>query len=142
MTCLARIPRLPTRDARDWQQCINENPFGPGGDQSADPFASGALTRVSEHTNNLIVASGNLDYRVPTNGKVMVLQNTAWNGGQCFDEFPFKAFSLPTTPSDLSSQSAAGKTGDRVEQPRLTFARVFTAGYGKLCGYRTVSLLP
>ncbi|TQN64406.1 Carboxypeptidase Y-like protein [Colletotrichum shisoi] len=117
---------------RDWQECTDKNPFGPGGDQSADPFASGALTRVIEHTTNFIIASGNLDYRVPTNGTLIVLQNMTWNGGQGFDEFPFKAFFLPTAYSDLSSSSAAGKIGDWVERRGLTFARVFTAGHGRI----------
>ncbi|TID06380.1 Carboxypeptidase Y-like protein [Colletotrichum higginsianum] len=131
---------------RDWQECTDENPFGPGGDRSADPFASGALTRVIEHTNNFIIASGNLDYRVPTNGTLMVLQNMTWNGGQGFDEFPSKAFFLPAAYSDLSSQSAAGKIGDWVEQRGLTFARVFTAGhelprYAQGGGYRLLERL-
>ncbi|WQF87685.1 Putative peptidase S10, serine carboxypeptidase, serine carboxypeptidase, serine active [Colletotrichum destructivum] len=131
---------------KDWQECTDENPFGPGGDQSADPFASGALTRVIEHTNNFIIASGNLDYRVPTNGTLMVLQNMTWNGDQGFDEFPSKAFFLPTAYSDLSSQSAAGKIGDWVEQRGLTFARVFTAGhelprYAQGGGYRLLERL-
>ncbi|KAF6796461.1 carboxypeptidase cpdS [Colletotrichum musicola] len=131
---------------RDWQQCTSEDPFGGGGDQSADPFTSGALTRVIEHTNNFIIASGNQDYRVPTNGTLMVLQNMTWNGGQGYDEYPSKTFFLPTAFSDLSSQSAAGKVGDWVAQRGLTFARVFMAGhelpeYAQGAGYRLLEQL-
>ncbi|OHW96906.1 serine carboxypeptidase [Colletotrichum incanum] len=136
---------IPTGQ-RDWQKCTDENPFGPNGDQSVDPFTSGALSRVIEHTNNFIIASGNLDYRVPTNGTLMVLQNMTWNGGQGFDEFPSKTFFLPTAYSDLSSQSAAGKIGDWVEQRGLTFARVYLAGhelpeYSQGGGYRLLERL-
>ncbi|GKT41518.1 putative serine carboxypeptidase [Colletotrichum spaethianum] len=136
---------IPT-DQKDWQECTNDNPFGPNGDQSADPFASGALSRVIEHTNNFIIGSGSLDYRVPTNGTLLVLQNMTWNGHQGFDEFPSKTFFLPTAWSDLSSQSAAGKIGDWVEQRGLTFARVFLAGhelprYAQGGGYRLLERL-
>lgn len=55
-----------------------------------------------------------------------------WNRKQGFDEFPSKTFFLPTAYSDLSSQSAAGKIGDWVEQRGLNFARVFNAGHGEL----------
>ncbi|UQC88639.1 carboxypeptidase cpdS [Colletotrichum lupini] len=136
---------IPTGQ-RDWKKCSDENPFGPTGDVSLDPFASGALTRVIEHTNNFIIASGNLDFRVPTNGTLMVLQNMTWNGQQGFDEFPSKTFFLPTAYSDLSSQSAAGKIGDWVAQRGLTFARVFNAGhelpqYAQGAGYRLLEQL-
>ncbi|KAF4784487.1 carboxypeptidase cpdS [Colletotrichum scovillei] len=131
---------------RDWKKCSDENPFGPTGDVSLDPFASGALTRVIEHTNNFIIASGNLDFRVPTNGTLMVLQNMTWHGQQGFDEFPSKTFFLPTAYSDLSSQSSAGKIGDWVAQRGLTFARVFNAGhelpqYAQGAGYRLLEQL-
>ncbi|OHE94397.1 carboxypeptidase cpdS [Colletotrichum orchidophilum] len=131
---------------RDWKECSDENPFGPTGDVSLDPFASGALTRVIEHTNNLIIASGSLDYRYPTNGTLMVLQNMTWNGQQGFDEFPSKNFFLPAAYSDTSSQSAAGKIGDWVAQRGLTFARVFNAGhelprYAQGAGYRLLEQL-
>ncbi|KAK1450712.1 carboxypeptidase cpdS [Colletotrichum cuscutae] len=136
---------IPTGQT-DWKKCSDENPFGPTGDVSLDPFASGALTRVIEHTNNFIIASGNLDFRVPTNGTLMVLQNMTWNGQQGFDEFPSKTFFLPTANSDLSSQSAAGKIGDWVAQRGLTFARVFNAGhelpqYAQGAGYRLLEQL-
>ncbi|KXH65985.1 carboxypeptidase cpdS [Colletotrichum salicis] len=136
---------IPTGQ-RDWKKCSDENPFGPTGDVSLDPFASGALTRVIEHTNNFIIASGNLDFRVPTNGTLMVLQNMTWNGQQGFDEFPSKTFHLPTAYSDLSSQSSAGKIGDWVAQRGLTFARVFNAGhelpqYAQGAGYRLLEQL-
>ncbi|KAI8154506.1 Carboxypeptidase Y-like protein [Colletotrichum sp. SAR 10_70] len=131
---------------KDWQECTDADPFGPNGDQSEDPFTSGALTRVIEHTNNFIIASGNLDYRVPTNGTLYVLQNMTWNGKRGFDEFPSKTFFLPTAYSDLSSQSAAGKIGDWVEQRGLNFARVFNAGhelpeYAQGAGYRLLEKL-
>ncbi|TDZ13450.1 putative serine carboxypeptidase [Colletotrichum spinosum] len=131
---------------QDWKECVDKNPFGPDGDKSDDPFTSGALTRVIEKTNNFIIASGNLDYRVPTNGTLMVLQNMTWNGGQGFDEFPNKDFFLPTAYSDLSSQSAAGKIGDWVAQRGLTFARVYLAGhelpeYAQGGGYRLLEQL-
>ncbi|KAL0934827.1 carboxypeptidase cpdS [Colletotrichum truncatum] len=131
---------------KDWKMCNDQNPFGEKGDQSADPFTSGALTRVIEHTNNFIIANGNQDYRVPTNGTLMVLQNMTWNGQQGFDEFPNKSFFLPAAYTDLSSQSATGKVGDWVEQRGLNFARVYTAGhelpeYAQGAGYRLLEKL-
>ncbi|KAF9876880.1 hypothetical protein CkaCkLH20_05726 [Colletotrichum karsti] len=136
---------IPT-DQKDWQMCTDEDPFGPASDQSLDPFTSGALTRIIEHTNNIIIASGEQDYRVPTNGTLMVLQNMTWNGQQGFSEFPSKTFFLPRTFSDVSSQSSSGKIGDWVEQRGLNFARVYAAGhelpqYAQGAGYRLLEKL-
>ncbi|ETI26220.1 hypothetical protein G647_02997 [Cladophialophora carrionii CBS 160.54] len=70
----------------------------PKGDPSP-PSSFTVLPRVIEHTNNVIVGSGLLDYLLLTNGTLMTLNNMTWNGKQGFQTKPSGQFFVPYNPT-------------------------------------------
>jgi carboxypeptidase D len=58
-------------------------------------LADGPLQRVIEHTNNVIIANGDLDMALPTNGTLLALQNLTWNGAQGFSQPPNHPLWIP-----------------------------------------------
>jgi carboxypeptidase D len=78
-----------------WSLCAN-NPviIGPNGpdddhqnDTSLDPIQH-VLPQVIEHTNRVLVANGDLDFIIITNGTLLAIQNMTWNGKLGFQEKP------------------------------------------------------
>jgi carboxypeptidase D len=53
------------------------------GDLSIDSMYK-VLRQVIEKTNRVLVANGDLDYEVITNGTLMAIQNMTWNGQMGF----------------------------------------------------------
>jgi len=41
-----------------------------------------------EYTGNVIIGSGGLDMLIPTNGTLLILQQTTWQGMQGFQQQP------------------------------------------------------
>jgi carboxypeptidase D len=79
-----------------WTECSNEAVFvggfgfgGPegNGDLSPDPI-QGALPKVIEHTNRVLVGNGDYDFIIQTNGTLLSIQNMTWNGQLGFTERP------------------------------------------------------
>ncbi|OAP63694.1 hypothetical protein AYL99_02921 [Fonsecaea erecta] len=81
----------------DYVICGDDSLF-PKGDQSP-PSSFSALPHVIEHTNNVIVGSGLLDFLLLTNGTLMTLNNMTWNGAQGFSKAPSDKFFVPYNPS-------------------------------------------
>lgn len=82
----------------DWSECSgpvfiggDDGKGGPEqeGDLSADPIQS-VLPRVIEATNRVLIANGNLDYEILTNGTLLAIQNMTWGGKLGFQEKPEK----------------------------------------------------
>ncbi|TGO60998.1 hypothetical protein BOTNAR_0136g00010 [Botryotinia narcissicola] len=82
----------------DWSECSgpvfiggDDGEGGPEqeGDLSADPIQS-VLPRVIEATNRVLIANGNLDYEILTNGTLLAIQNMTWGGKLGFQEKPAK----------------------------------------------------
>jgi carboxypeptidase D len=88
-----------------WEEC-GSNPFaGSGGPQgegdlSPDPI-QGVLPQVVEATNRVLVANGDLDMIIITNGTLMSLQNMTWNGALGFQ-------AKPATPINIPGQGVMG----------------------------------
>lgn len=91
----------------DWTECSNENVF-VGGDNSAQPNLY-VLPKLIEATNRVLIANGDYDFILPTNGTLLSIQNMTWNG-----ELGFQ--SQPSTPIDI-------------EIPDLAWASVFDENY-------------
>lgn len=140
----------------NWQQCTDVNVFANtpnrttgynGSDTSIGPARDGALQRVIEYTNNTIIGSGNLDMLLSTNGTLMVLQNTTWNGVQGFSEYPSTDFYVPYHPEyNGGALASAGNVGYWVEERGLTFYTVQLSGhelpgYAPGAGYRMLEKL-
>lgn len=101
-----------------------------GEDQSLPPAQTDVLKRVIEHTNNVIIGSGGLDFLVPTNGTLLVLQNTTWNGKQGFELYPDNEFFVPSLPIyNLGSEAGSGLLGTWGTERGLTFYEVHLAGH-------------
>ena len=90
----------------DVQQAIHAPPtnFTICGDdtlglEQSPPSSFSALPRVIEHTNNVIIGSGVLDYLLLTNGTLMTINNMTWNGAQGFSTKPSDNFFVPYNPT-------------------------------------------
>lgn len=70
----------------NWIECSNENVF-PGGDNSPQPNIY-VLPQVIEATNRVLVANGDYDMILMTNGTLLSIQNMTWNGLLGFQSQP------------------------------------------------------
>ena len=103
----------------DWLECSGPVFVGDGGiyglgDDSLDPIQS-VLPQVIEATNRVLIANGDYDMEILTNGTLMGIQNMTWNGQLGFQ-------SQPSAPIDI-------------EIPDLLYQAVFdNSGLGGLDG--------
>lgn len=72
----------------DWKQC--DGPVFPFGDGSPPPDKT-VLAGVIEKNQRTIIANGQLDGLLITNGTALGLQDLTWNGKQGFSQAPTKA---------------------------------------------------
>jgi carboxypeptidase D len=83
----------------DWSECSGpvfvQNGGGAygNGDASLDPIQY-VLPKVIEATNRVLVANGDYDFEILTNGTLLSIQNMTWNGALGFQQ-------APSTPIDL-----------------------------------------
>jgi carboxypeptidase D len=77
----------------EWLECKGPVFVEPGtgpeneGDTSPDPIQS-VLPRVIEATNRVLIANGDLDMSIITNGTLMAIQNMTWGGKMGFQSQP------------------------------------------------------
>jgi carboxypeptidase D len=88
-----------------WSECGNGVFVGYGGpenegDNSLDPIQH-VLPQVVEATNRVLVANGDYDMIIITNGTLLSIQNMTWNGGLGFQ-------GAPTTPINIPGQGVMG----------------------------------
>jgi carboxypeptidase D len=141
----------------NWLQCTDVNVFAnkpnrtgdysAGHDTSPGPATNGVLQRVIEHTNNVIIGSGNLDFLLNTNGTLLAIQNMTWSGHQGLRSYPGKPFNVPYHKEyNGGALAGAGKLGTWGEERGLTFYQVQLAGhelpgYAAGAGYRVLEKL-
>lgn len=110
-----------------WAEC-GGRPF-PNGDKS-DPSSVHALPNVIEHTKNVIIGSGSLDYVVPTVNTLLGIQNMTWGGKLGFQKKPVEPFFVPYHQDGaLATLAGAGIMGTTHEERGLTFVTVGLAGH-------------
>ncbi|KAL9067164.1 MAG: hypothetical protein Q9161_007060 [Pseudevernia consocians] len=85
----------------------NGGPEGEG-DLSADPIQH-VLPQVIEATNRVLVANGDFDMIIITNGTLMSIQNMTWNGKLGFQEQP--ATPIVITEQDLQYEAVFAANG-------------------------------
>ncbi|GAB7353810.1 hypothetical protein MBLNU459_g4188t1 [Dothideomycetes sp. NU459] len=95
----------------DWLECSGPVFVGDGGqyglgDESLDPIQH-VLPQIIEATNRVLVANGDYDQEILTQGTLMGIQNMTWNGKLGFQ-------TVPSTPIDI-------------ELPDLQYQAVFDA---------------
>lgn len=128
----------------EWIECKGPVFLGKGGPQnegdlSPDPIQS-VLPKVIEKTNRVLVANGNLDYEIITNGTLLAIQNMTWNGKLGFQSAPNKPIDI--TLPDLMYQDLFPSSGFKngTEQPQgimgtqhyergLMWAETFLSGH-------------
>jgi carboxypeptidase D len=124
-----------------WNEC-GSNPFsgrgGPEGegDLSPDPI-QGVLPQVVEATNRVLVANGDYDMIILTNGTLMSIQNMTWNGALGFQN-------APVTPIMVPEQG--GQMGVQHFERGLMWGQTYMSGhmqpqYQKIVAYRHLNWL-
>lgn len=98
--------------------------------ESSEPSAFGVLPSVIERTGNVVIASGELDFLITTNGTLAVINNMTWQGTQGFEESPFTDdFYVPYNPTILP---ALNQTLSQKHFPSISVGYVGGGGwYGK-----------
>lgn len=112
----------------EWASCsdvaLNQDPSPPSG--------LSVLPRVTEKNNRTIVAHGQLDFILLTNGTLMTIQNMTWNGEQGFSTPPseWNDFFVPYhSEMNLGSLAGAGIMGQWWEERGLTFCTIDLSGH-------------
>lgn len=117
----------------NWQFCLpgSENPFVGGESDTSPPsgLTGGPLQQVIEHTNNVLIGHGTLDFVLFANGTLATLQNLTWNGAQGFSEYPYQPFYVPYHNHPMESMSGAGIYGSWISERGLTFVLTELAGH-------------
>ena len=106
-----------------WTECGNGVFVGLGGpegegDYSLDPIQH-ILPQVVEATNRVLVANGDYDMIIITNGTLLSIQNMTWNGNLGFQ-------SAPSTPISIPDQ---GVMGIQHYERGLMWAETYKSGH-------------
>jgi carboxypeptidase D len=113
-----------------WAMCNNARSFvgrgGRQGDLSVDPIQS-VLPKVIQATNRVLVANGDYDMIIITNGTLLSIQNMTWGGSLGFQKAPVTPINIPGQVSPAGIQhyerglmwSEAFKTGHMVRSLQL-----------------------
>lgn len=68
--------------------------------EASEPPAYNVLPSVIERTGNVVIANGELDFLIASNGTLAVINNMTWQGVQGFQESPFSdKFFVPYNPT-------------------------------------------
>lgn len=86
---------------------------GQNGDLSVDPI-QGALPRVIEATQRVLVANGDFDFVIMTNGTLLAIQNMTWGGSLGFQSQPSDPLYIPLR--DIQHRDALASSGLGIEQ--------------------------
>lgn len=111
---------LHVPESISWSECSGPvfagrgGPYG-NGDESEDPI-QGVLPKVIEKTNRVLVANGDYDYEIITNGTLLSIQNMTWGGQLGFQAAPQKEINVMLP--DLQYAAAFANSGmDGVDGP-------------------------
>ena len=105
----------------DWSECAGPVFVGSGGPQdegdlSADPIQK-VLPRVIEATNRVLVANGDLDLEILTNGTLLAIQNMTWNGKLGFQTAPSTPINIKLRDLQYESTFTASGFAD-IDDPQ------------------------
>ncbi|KAH0135176.1 alpha/beta-hydrolase, partial [Aureobasidium melanogenum] len=130
---------------QEWEECSS----GVLNTDTSEYSSLSVLPKVIEHTNNVIIGQGMLDYIISYNGTLMAIQNMTYNGAQGFSQGPqtwtdfFVPYHSELSQGDLAGAGAMGKYHT---ERGLTFATVQLSGhmipqYAPSAAYRLVEKL-
>lgn len=108
-----------------WAECSNGAVFTGGrggpeqeGDYSLDSIQK-VLPQVVEATNRVLVANGDYDMIIITNGTLLSIQNMTWNGDLGFQQQPSTAINIPSV----------GQMGVQHYERGLMWAETYMSGH-------------
>jgi carboxypeptidase D len=111
-----------------WAECAPQSVFlgglygvgGPEGegDLSPDPI-QGVLPHIIEGTNRVLIANGDLDMIIITNGSLLSIQNMTWNGQLGFQ----------SKPADPIMIDGKGNMGIQHQERGLMWTETFFSGH-------------
>ena len=112
----------------DWQTCTTRRVYN--GDHPSPLSIEKVLPQVIEATDRVLIASGDWDALLPTNGTMLAIQNMTWNGKLGFQSAPTKDLIVPIPiwypPLDYEPQGIMGK--EHFERG-LQWVEVYQAGH-------------
>lgn len=116
---------------------------------TSPPSALSILPQVIEKNTKTIIAHGQLDFILLTNGSLMAIQNMTWGGKQGFSTGPseWNDFYVPYhSELNLGSLAGAGIFGQWWEERSLTFVQQDLSGhmvpqYAPSAAYRQLEYL-
>ncbi|OAL73757.1 serine carboxypeptidase [Trichophyton violaceum] len=111
----------------DYRLCGESQIFGPHRNDRSVPSSYGPLASVIERTNNTIIAHGDLDFLLFTEGSLASIQNMTWGGLLGFQKEPSDKFYVPY--KDGSEVGGAGFVGKTHRERGLTWVTVDLAGH-------------
>jgi carboxypeptidase D len=130
---------------QEWEECTG----GILRKDTSEYTSLSVLPKVIEHTNNVIIGQGMLDYIISYNGTLMSIQNMTYNGAQGFSHGPqtWSDFFVPYhSELNLGDLAGSGVQGKYNTERGLTFATVQLSGhmipqYAPSAAYRLVEKL-
>ncbi|KAI5273348.1 alpha/beta-hydrolase [Aureobasidium subglaciale] len=130
---------------QEWEECTG----GILREDTSEYTSLSVLPKVIEHTNNVIIGQGMLDYIISYNGTLMAIQNMTYNGAQGFSKGPdtWNEFFVPYhSELNLGDLAGSGVQGAYHTERGLTFVTVQLSGhmipqYAPSAAYRMVEKL-
>lgn len=115
--------------SKSWSECGGE-PFVGDDEKRIPPSIIHVLPNVIDHTKNVIIGSGSLDYVVPTLNTILGIQNMTWGGKLGFQKKPVEPLFVPYHQDGaLATLAGSGVMGTTHEERGLTFAVVGLSGH-------------
>ncbi|WEW58536.1 serine-type carboxypeptidase [Emydomyces testavorans] len=115
----------------NWSECSKQDVFINRTDNSP-PSSFTVIPSVIEKSPNgrTIIAHGDLDYILMTNGTLLSIQNMTWNGGQGFSRPPTDPLVVPYhNINTLGAMAGAGVLGTTITERNLTYVELLLTGH-------------
>lgn len=114
---------------QEWATCSPIDVFVNGTDTSA-PSSYEVLPSLIERSNRTVIAHGDLDYILITNGTLLTIQNMTWGGDQGFSKEPSDPLFVPYhEEGSLSTLAGAGVMGRQRTERGLTYVELYLTGH-------------
>ncbi|EEP76603.1 carboxypeptidase cpdS [Uncinocarpus reesii 1704] len=125
------VQRAINAPIQPWSECGLRDVF-VGGKDNSPPSSFTVIPSVIEKSPNgrTIIAHGDLDYILMTNGTLLTIQNMTWHGDQGFSKPPSDPLVVPyTSIGNRAAMSGAGIIGKTRTERGLTYAEMYLTGH-------------
>ncbi|KMU81271.1 carboxypeptidase cpdS [Coccidioides immitis RMSCC 3703] len=142
------VQRAINAPSKPWSECSPREVF-VGGQDNSQPSSFTVIPSVIEKSRNgrTIIAHGDLDYILITNGTLLSIQNMTWNGDQGFSSPPSEPLVVPYSQvGNLAAMGGAGILGKTRTERGLTYVEMHLTGhmgpqYSPAASYRVMEYL-